>query len=183
MKKLLLTLVISLLLLASVVMAIEQASPVEQPTSASVGVNEYIDFTITVNNATAGLNFGDLNPNTNDNPAIPNPIVTLTVGSPTNIDVHIYLKGTDFDDGSGHTLSVSNVKYDDDGTLGEGGSETDWAEGTLSTGYQASPGWGTITAPAGGPAETKDVYHWLSVPSGQYAGSYTSTFTYKADRA
>lgn len=170
---------ITSLLLATMAMAYQAASPVEQTGTASVGVNEYIDFTI-ADLGDSGIGFGDLNPGTTDSAASPNPAVNLTVGSATNVDIHIYMKGMDFSDGT-HTLTLVNadVQYDDDATLDQV-SETGLTQGTLGTNYQASPGWTTISAPAGGAAVSKNVYHWITVPTGQYAGNYISTLTYKA---
>ncbi len=167
-----LTAIIATLLLLGIAFA------VEVPTTASVTVNEFVDVTITDLGST-GITFGSFDPGTTDNVASPNPAVDITVESPTNIDINVYLKGTDWTGPAALTLAATNVRYDDDADLvGDSGNAL---IGTLTTAYPTSPGWLTVTAPSGGVAVTTSVYHWLDIPAYQYAGAYTSTFTYKAD--
>jgi hypothetical protein len=176
MKKLLVIATVMALVLGSfAVYGVTPATPVESSGTASVGVNEIISFTVT-DLGTSGIEFGDFNPGTSDNAANPNPAVNLTVGSSTNVDVNISLKGTDWSGPAAMTLADTTVKFDDDGTLSEG-SETGKSEGVLTTSYQI---WYEVSAPLGGEADTTSVYHWVSIPAAQKAGDYTSTFTYRA---
>lgn len=150
------------------------AAAVEDSVDADVVVTEYVSFSVT-DSGNDGVQFGSLNPGTTDSPDLAQNgtgAVTLTVGNETNVAVGIYLKGDDFLAGA-YSLAVSNVKYDDDATVG--GTDTGLAEGTMPTTYGSA--WTTV--PAGG--GTIQVYHWISVPSNQEAGSYHSTFYYKAE--
>jgi len=162
--------------LASFAMGVTPATPVESAGTASVGVNEIISFTVT-DLGGAGIAFGDFNPGTSNNTATPNPALNLTVGSSTNIDVDISLKGTDWSGPAAMTLADAIVRFDDDATLSEG-SETGEFEGVLTTAYQI---WYEVAAPLGGNAPSTEVSHWVSIPASQKAGDYTSTFTYQAE--
>jgi len=168
--------IMSLVLMSFLVYGVEPAAPVETTGEASVGVNEIISFTI-VDLGTGGIGFGDFNPGTINNTADPNPAVTLTVESATNVNVAISLKGTNWAGPTTMNLVDATVRFDDDTTLSEG-SETDEFEGVLTTSYQT---WYSVTAPAGGAAVATSVSHWVSIPANQLAGDYTSTFTYKAE--
>lgn len=129
----------------------------------------YISFTVTDYNGD-GVKFGSLSPGSVDQPADQNATVgavTLTVGNETNVDVGIYLKGTNFTKG-GDTIPITNVKYNDDNTTAGASS--------MSAEYVW---WYTV------PAFTENVtqcYHWISIPSGQAPGDYSSTFYYKAQQ-
>ena len=165
--------------LFSLVLAVGLVMAVETQFGASVTVNEFIDVTIT-DISGGGVTFGGFDPGTTDNTASPNPAVTITVESPTNVDVNVYLKGTDWTGGpAALTLADTNVRFDDDSDLVLDTGNA--AIGTLTTSYSGSPGWFTVTAPVGGAPVSTSVSHWLDVPSGQAAGAYTSTFTYRAD--
>jgi hypothetical protein len=134
---------------------------------------EVISFTVT-DYGNDGIRFGNIDPGQIDQPADwggSQGAVNLTVGAETNVNVNVQLKGTDFT-GTG-TISISNVKYDDDATLNEG-TETGLAEGSLSGSYAT---WYSV------PANTENitqVYYWISIPGGQVAGDYNSTFYYQA---
>ena len=172
MKKVLISLTVALML---VMLMAAPAMAVEQTKTASVTVNSYISFTVTDNGA-AGVNFGSLDPGATDQPESAQSAIEgalqLTVGSETNQDVTISLKGTDFSDGI-NTMLVSNVKYDDDNSPNEGGSDTGKTEGAMSTTYAS---WYGVNAGSG---DTTECYHWISIPSAQDPGTYTSTFYYQ----
>ena len=168
--------IMSLVLMSFGVYGVAPAAAVETGGTASVGVNEIISFTVTDLGA-GGIGFGDFNPGTNDNEATPNPALNLTVGSTTNVNVDVSLKGTDWSGPAAMSLADTNVKFDDDSTLGEG-SETGESEGVLTTSYQI---WYSVSAPLGGNAPSTEAFHWVSIPANQKAGDYTSTFTYKAE--
>jgi hypothetical protein len=99
---------------------------------------------------------------------------TLVVGSDTEVDVDIYIRGTDLT-GPGGTIAVTNVKYDDDATFGES-SETDYEERTMANTY-GTP-WYSVPALTG---DSREVFHQLTIPNLQLAGTYSGTFYYKAE--
>ena len=154
-------LVVALMLV--VTMAVP-AMAVEVGTGATVTVNEYINFTVT-DYGSAGLDFGSLNPGTTDNAEANAPAVKLTVAAETNVDCDIEVKGTDFTY-STYTIAINNAKWDTDSVV--------TGATAMSTAYV------TITTSTAGALTEQDVWHWLSIPSGQAAGSYSSTFTYQA---
>jgi hypothetical protein len=137
---------------------------------------ETISFTL-ADYGTTGIDFGSLNAGTNDNPAdqgTTTGTVTLQIGSETNVDVIVQLKGTDFSDGGTNTIAVTNVKYDDDNSPNQGGGDTGESEGSLTTSYAT---WYSVSAYT---ADNTECFHWISIPTPQAAGDYTSTFTYQA---
>ena len=165
MKKTLTSLVLVLMLVAVMTTPVMAA---EDSKTASVTVNEYISFTVTDAGA-AGINFGSLNQGTTDNPEADQGVagaVTLTVAAETNVDCNIQTKGSgDFTDGT-HTVALSNAKWDKDSDV--------IGATTMTTSYA------TIDTSTAGSAKSVDVWHWLSIPSGQYAATYTTTFYYQA---
>lgn len=136
---------------------------VEYQETATVTVTEYINFTIT-DYSPDGLQFGSLDPGDTDQPEANEPAVTLTVGSETNVNCNIQVKGTDF--GGAGTIGITNAKWDDD-------SDVSGATPMTTT-------YVTIDSSTAGVAKTVDVWHWLSIPGGQAAGSYSSIFYYQA---
>jgi hypothetical protein len=92
--------------------------------------------------------------------------VTITVGSETNVNVDVQLKGADFT-GPG-SISIGDVKYDDD--------DDPSGANILTTSYVT---WYMVTQPLSKDDVTQ-VYHWISIPGGKAAGVYTSTFYYQA---
>ena len=164
MKRILISLTLVLMLVAVM------TTPVmaEDSKTASVTVNEYISFTVTDPGA-AGINFGSLNQATTDNAEVDQGVagaVTLTVAAETNVDCNIQTKGSgDFTDGT-HNVALSNAKWDKDS--GVAGATT------ITTSYA------TIDTSTAGSAKSVDVWHWLTIPSGQYAATYTTTFYYQA---
>jgi len=165
MKKVLISLALVLMLIAVMATPI---MAVEDTKTASVAVNEYISFTVTDAGA-AGVNFGSLNQASTDNPEADQGIsgaVTLAVAAETNVDCNIQTKGSgDFTDGT-HTIALSNAKWDKD-------SDVTGAT-TMTTSYV------TIDTSTAGSTKSVDVWHWLSIPSGQYAATYSTTFYYQA---
>ena len=136
--------------------------------SLSVGGVEVISFTVT-DYGEDGIQFGTINPGDVDQPADwggSEGAVTLTVGSETNVNADIKIKGGDFS-GPG-TISVSNVKYDL--------VNDPMGASTLGTDYTL---WYTVTQPLA-EDDARQGYHWLSIPEGQTPGAYTSTFYYQA---
>ena len=169
MKRLFISMMLTLMLVA--VMA-APAMAEEENKLASVTVTETISFTVT-DPGVAGINFGSLNQGIADNPeAAQNGAgaVTLAVGSETNVNCNVQIKASaDFSDGATHTIALSNAHWDTDNAI---------AGYTPMTVIYANVG--TSTA---GAAYSQDVWHWLSIPSSQYAGDYTSTYYYQAVKA
>lgn len=167
MKKLLISLAMVLVLVAVMTMPVMAAYERE----ASVTVNEFISFTITDNGAT-GINFDSVDPGTTDNPEFAQTAslgaVTLAIGAETNVDGVIETKGgADFSDGATHTIPIGNGKWHD---------SDDKASGTAMTTTYAT----VATFTAAGGAISVDVWHWLTIDSGQTAGTYTTDFFYQA---
>ncbi len=166
MRKTFVSLVIALVLVAVMavpVMAAEDSKP------ASVTVNEYISFTVTDPGA-AGINFGSLDPSTPDSPEVAQTTttgaVTLSVAAETNVDCSIQTKGSgDFTAGT-HTIPLGNAKWDKDNDVTGATS--------MTTTYT------TIDTSTAGTAKAVHVWHWLTIPSGQEAGDYTTDFYYQA---
>jgi len=141
------------------------------PTLSDITINynplEFISFTVTDYN-NDGVLFSTLNPGQLNQPADQTAgvgAVTLTVGSETSVNVNVQLKGTDFTYG-GNTIPISNVKYNN--------TNTPVGASTLTGSYVT---WYTVTAGSG---DIHQCYHWISIPNGQVAGPYTSTFFYQA---
>jgi hypothetical protein len=127
-----------------------------------------INFTV-IDYGSAGINFGSLDPGAVDQPeAAQGPslgAVALVIGADTNVNIDIQIRGTDFTSG-GNTIAIGNVKYNN--TDSPGGTST------LTTSYVT---WYSVSANT---ADTRQCYHWISIPAGKVAGSYTSTFSYQA---
>jgi hypothetical protein len=115
------------------------------------------------------ISWGTLNPGTENNPALENQgfPMAITVESTTNVNVDIYLKGTNWENGT-NVIGVENCRYDSDDNLANGG----WM--TLKTSY-VSPIFENVA-----PGAVKYVYFWISVPANQWSGYYTSTVSVKA---
>ena len=132
------------------------------------GGEEIISFTINDYN-NDGIHFGNAAPGETDHPADWGDslgTITLTVGAETNVDVNVRLKGDDFNGPS--TISIDNVKYDDDSD--PGGADT------MSNFYDT---WYAVTQPLA-TDDVRQVYHWISIPAGKEDGAYNSTFYYQA---
>lgn len=138
---------------------------------AVTSISEIISLTATDYN-NDGIKFGTVSPGMVDQPADGQPAqgaVTLTIGKETNVNVYVKVKGTDFS-GPG-TIPVGNVKYND--------SNTPASAKTLTGDYVT---WYSVSPPLS-QNDVRQVYYWLSMPAGQVAGNYTSTFYYQAVKA
>ena len=166
MKRLLVSLTLALTLIA---FAAAPALAIDASKSASVTVTEFISFTVT-DVSSDGVQFGSLAPNTPDNPAdgqdAVNGAVTLAVAAETNVDCDINLKGADFGDGAAHLIAIGNAGWH---TSDVPGSAT-----PMTTLYAL------VDTSSAGVAKSVDVWHWLSVPAGQYANTYNTNFDYQA---
>jgi hypothetical protein len=132
---------------------------------------EFINFTVTDNSGSDGINFGNPDPGEINQPAVGQTLllgaVTLTVYPDTNVAVKVQLKGGDFA-GPGTPIDITNVKYND--------SDNPSGASTMQDYYDVLP-WYTV------PAYTKNerqCYYWISIPGIQLPGVYNSTFSYQA---
>ena len=177
MKRILIASLIVVLMLVAT-MAVPAMAAEERSVGATVTVTEYINFNVTDYDSDTvggpggdGLTFGSLDPGTSDNPegaqtlGTPTAAVNLAVGAETNVNCNIQIKGTDFTY-STYSIGISNASWDTDSNV-SGATAMDTA-------------YDTITTSTAGAATSQDVWHWLSVPSGQYAATYTTTFYYQA---
>ena len=163
MKRLLISLTLALMLMA--IMAVP-AMAAEDSLSASVTVNEVISVTIS-DAGSNGVQFGSLDPGTSDSPDIDQstdnsdtPAVTVAINVGTNVAVDVSLKGTDFD----ATVPI---------TGGSWAEETyDAAKSYMTTSYQ-------VVAGNLAPGQSVELWHFLTVPAGAAAGTFSSTYTYQ----
>ena len=153
--KLLIPLVLSLL----VVFSIAKATDI----SVSASVQKYISVTFSYN----AVNYGTLIAGSSNNPAPDQADGVYNVTVDTNYAYDVKAYGTDFSDGAGHSFAISNLKLDTDSTTS--GLNINNAV-SLSTTEQTIDSYDyTVTQNYHG--------YWLSIPSGQYAGTYTATVT------
>lgn len=168
MKKLIICTLMTLILVA--VLAMPAVAQDEEYVTASVTVTEYINLTI-ADPIPPGVNFGDVSAGSaNVSEVSQNATagaVILTVHSDTNVDCNIQIMGSDnFTDGAGHELLLSNAKW----------SVTD----NVSESTPMSAAYATIGTSTASVDAVVDVWHWLSIPSDQYAATYSATFYYRA---
>ena len=136
-------------------------SAIADDITASATVQKYISVTFNYNS----VSFGTVTAGSSDNHPTPDyttGVYNVTID--TNYAYNVNAYGTDFSDGAGHTFSISNLK------MGVNTTTDFYSFTALSTSSQ------TIYSGS----ETDMInYHafLLSVPSGQYAGSYSSTVT------
>ncbi len=160
-KRLIASLAIALLLAAT--LSLPAVALEEQTVPASVTVGEVISITLT-DAGSAGINFGPQTPpvtgagdvaQTDGTPAI-----EVIVGSETNVQVDIGIKGT----ASTGTLAMDKWKYST--TFGA------VTKTSLTISYEK------IYGPVGA-SSVNDVYHWIDVPADTASGSHSITVTYK----
>jgi hypothetical protein len=154
-----------LLVMAAVTALPAMAAPVV--VTGSVTVSQTISSTIT-DNGTTGLNWGSLTAGTDDQAEADqgaSGAVTISVGAETNENCNIQVMASDFSDGGTNTLAITNAKYNNTNTIG--------------TAFAAADTYYTVDTSTAGVAKTAEVYHWLSIPNGQTAAAYSSTFTYQ----
>jgi len=120
------------------------------------------------------VNYGTVNPDAENNPATDNAHgfpMTIKVESTTNVNVDIYVKGTDWSDGS-HTITVDKCHYDNDNVAGG----ANWT--ALTTSYATGPNQGFFEGVS--PGTAKNIYWFIDIPAGQWAGSYSNAIYFKA---
>ncbi len=136
-----------------------------QATTASVMVNEFLSVTLT----NAPVNFPNMDPGQTSNASVGFGFpLTATIGSETNVNTNVTTKTnqTDFTSGS-NNLPVSNMKW----------SATSSFPGTA---YSTTAATVCSGIGAGGAC---NIYHQLSVPAGQAAGTYNVGVTVSALKA
>jgi hypothetical protein len=165
MKRIIISLILSLLLVS--VFALPVAAQQEQSTTASVSVNEYISITLTDAGdpiTGTGINFGSVNPGStygDVDQSSGTPAIKVNVGSETNVNVDIGIKGTTVTG----TIALAEWKYSTDF------AQTDIAGLTVDyVGVYSNVGAGS----------SNNFYHWITVPAGTIAGSNSITVSYKA---
>jgi hypothetical protein len=173
MKKVIVSLSLALVMTAAFAMPV-LAAPVEQTETASVTVNTYISATVT-DYGSDGIDFGSLNPGALNQAEADQTAgtgaVQVSIAAETNVACKIGVKGSgDFSDGGTNSFGLNNATWD---------SDNDAAGATaMSTTYAQI---GSDTTP--GSATTQEIWHWISVPNGQAAANYDTTFYYKADQS
>lgn len=160
MKRLLISLMIVLLLVGLIAMPV--LADTEKSVTASVTVSEVVSITLT-DTGTQGINFGMLNAGDthkgDTDQSDGTPAVQVNIGSETNVNVDIGIKGT-----TTGALALSNWKY-----------STTFAgtPASLTGSYVA-----VYTNSAAGSGNA--FYHWIDLPAGTPAGTYNCTTYYKA---
>jgi len=132
-----------------------------------IGSEENVTISLSVTFNYNSVNFGNLNHNTTDNPA-PNQlsgVYNVTVSSPTNYKVEV--NGTDFSDGT-FSFSVSNLKMNTNST-----------SSNLNVNNAITLSGTPQVIETNIPSSVVTHYHgyWLTIPSGQYASTYSNTIT------
>ncbi|MEK6876939.1 MAG: S8 family serine peptidase, partial [Nanoarchaeota archaeon] len=121
------------------------------------------------------VNFGSLDLNTTNSPALGNVnnSYIIKIEPTTTVNVDIFKKGGNFTSGA-NILDIENVVYDDDKVL-EGSLDSTKPETILTTNYGTTPYFSNIT-----PGINKSIYYFISIPKSQKAGDYSTTFFIKA---
>jgi len=161
---------LSLFIVALLVNPVMAPSTSVQTTTSNVTVNVYVSIVLSPNLA-AGVQFGNLDPGTYDNPAINcgNNLCNITVSSDSNVNVDIVMKanapltrqgGTDIIPNSGYTWNASTSPT----IPGLPGY-------ALQTTYDYTNKVGSNLEPG-----TTQIWKaWLDIPGGQKAGTYNNT--------
>ena len=136
----------------------------EQPLTASVTVNEVISITLT-DTVTPGINFGSVSAGVTGqgdvDQNISTPAVKVNVNGETNVNVDIGIKGS-----TAGTLALTNWKYST----------------TFAGAKDPIPATYALVYSARSPGSSVDFFHWIDVPGGTAANTYTCTVYYKAVR-
>ncbi len=138
---------------------VKAASPQNTTTTgASVTVAETIDISV----SGGPIDFGSLNSGTSNNSAINH--LTISINSDTNKGTYIYQYASDLSDGSGHSITIDNLRYYNDSTL---------TSSQIMPSSKTSPTivpWQNVAA-----GNSVGAYYWLSVPDATTAATYTTT--------
>ncbi len=167
-RRLPIILVLVVVVAGTIALPVAAQNPV--PKTASVTINEIINFTVT-DYGDPGVNFGTLmagDQNKREEAQVANGgAVQLRVGAETNVACNVQMKGEgDFRNSTGQSIPLGNAKW----------NTTD----STSPSYPMTTSYATIFASTPGAVRAESIYYWLSVPSSQAAGTYTTTFWYQA---
>jgi hypothetical protein len=159
-KRLILSLAIALLLIAT--LALPAVAANEESVTGSVMVGETVSITLT-DAGTTGINFGSVTANgttySDTDQSSGTPAIKVVVGAETNVSVDIGIKGS-----TTGSLTLDNWKY----STTFGGAQT-----SITTSYFK------VYGPVGA-SSSSDFYHWVAVPALTAADTYTATISYKA---
>jgi len=147
---------------------------IEATDTASATGSNYTTFTVNelvaLNLLNVPIEFGTTTVGSTNNPATSGKGYPLTTENYGNVNLTWEVKGTDLVGVTDNTknITVSNVKYC---------NTTTGTKVALSTTFATyNPGAGYIAVyPNTG--YTYDVYHWIDIPSGTYAQTYTGNYT------
>ena len=139
-----------------------------QARADTVEVNATVSPSISVVFQYSAVDFGSLTQGTSDNPAPNQADGVYNVTVTTNANYKVEASGTDFSDGAGHTFAISNLKMDTNSTAGN-----------LALGDAVALSTSAQTIDTNIPYTETTNYHgfWLTIPSNQYAATYSSTVT------
>jgi len=116
-----------------------------------------------------GINFGNLNPGTDNNSDPDNVNNTVNVSGNTNIDLCIRANGSM--NSSLYEITLGNYSWDGDISFGALAAD----QNTMSTTFAKDPD--TNNLPSG---TQRQLGFWLDVPSGQPAGTYVNEIHIRA---
>jgi hypothetical protein len=155
-------------LLAFAVLGVVHADAATSNVQSSVTVNGYVSVTITVNPLCSGtMNFTSGNPGDVNKPVTCQNVtagaVSVRNDPISNGNIAVDTTGLNFTSG-GNKIAITNVAFDRDNTAA---NKTAMAE---------SPVYKTVYTGVT-PGQSKDVWYWMNIPSGQASGSYTTTIT------
>lgn len=155
-------------------------TPLKPETAYAVSINETnATVTVTINTLVdvslinITIDFGSLDPGTNDNPNINNPL-RVRININTNTQTNLTMKGTGDFSSNGYSFGLGNLTYS---------NESDVASSISMTTSYTSPccefsNWINIPEPSAVP-EDRDVWFWIDIPTGQTAAAYQTKVTIK----
>jgi len=121
-------------------------------------------ISITLIEYDSGIQFGSLNPGTNDNEASNNRDYMVHIDDVTTTEVDLYQKGTNFSLDS-NEISIENMKWYDSNDKDSAFIMKEHYDKKIEN---INPGFDVA------------MFYWLSIPPGQKAGTYSSNITIKA---
>ena len=162
MKRLLISLTIVTVLIATIVMP---TTAMEYAKDASVTVTEVLDISIADAGAD-GIQFGTLDPGDTNEPDVDQsmgddttPALAITINEGTNVSCNVSIKGTDFHG----TIPITGASW----ALTHDGSKN-----PMSTSY------GSVATEVA-PLNTVGIWHFLTIPLDAAGGTHSSNFTYE----
>jgi len=148
-----------------------------QTTTSSVTVNTYVSILLSAPLA-GGVQFGNLDPGTSNNPSTTCQGLNcnITVSPDTNVNVDIVTKANAplTRQGGTETIPLSNYKWNAASNAAPSSPAYD-----LQTTYDYTNKVGANVAPG----QSRTIQYWLSIPSGQAAGTYNNTLYFCGQEA